>query len=142
MTRQSEKIRYASWNFIQDIIGFIFNYFLSFYDPGQDHIAETYVDQIQPDEPQLYLCKMELRNGSKDCQLSSISNFHQFLKVFLNKWEIKRNIFLILEEYDHLKRQPVETVQHFSARFNQVYHCNIPDIKSMQNKNKMLEMVE
>ena len=51
MTRQYEKIRYASWNFIQDIIGFIFNYFLSFYDPGQDHIIETDIDHIQPDEP-------------------------------------------------------------------------------------------
>jgi hypothetical protein len=52
MARQSVNIRYSSWNFIQDIIGFIFNYFFSFPDPGQDHIAETYIDHIQPDEPQ------------------------------------------------------------------------------------------
>ena len=52
MVRQSEKIRYSSWNFIQDIIGFIFNYFFSFPDPGQDHIAEIYDNHIQPDEPQ------------------------------------------------------------------------------------------
>jgi hypothetical protein len=52
MTKQSKKIRYASWNFIQDIIGFIFNYFLSFYDPSQDHIVEAHVDKIQPEEPQ------------------------------------------------------------------------------------------
>jgi hypothetical protein len=52
MTRQSEKIRYASWNFIQDVIGFIFNYFFPFCEPGQDHIAETHVDQIQLEEPQ------------------------------------------------------------------------------------------
>jgi hypothetical protein len=52
MTRQSEKIRYSSWNFIQDIIGFIFIYLSSFPDLGQDHTVETYVDHIQPDEPQ------------------------------------------------------------------------------------------
>jgi hypothetical protein len=52
MTRQSGKIKYSSWNFIQDIIGFIFNYFFSFPDPGQDHIAKTYDNHIQPDEPQ------------------------------------------------------------------------------------------
>ena len=52
MTRQSEKIRYASWNFIQDIIGFICNYFLSFCESGQDHVVETHVDQIHPEESQ------------------------------------------------------------------------------------------
>jgi hypothetical protein len=209
MTRQSEKIRYASWNFIQDIIGFIFNYFFSFYDPDQDHIAETYVDQIQPDEPQeikpsftvpvhtptpvnipdrykplvlppilhdfpanyykylprfdgeygnitaekhiqgfenfldlfeveendvcIRLFSLSLQDRAKEwfksLSAASISNFHQFVEVFLGKWEIKRNIFLILEEYDHLKRQPGETVQHFSARFNQVYNSMPADIK-------------
>ena len=36
---------------------------------------------------------------------------------------IMRNVFLILEEYDHLKRQLGEIVQQFSARFNKVYHA-------------------
>jgi hypothetical protein len=40
-----------------------------------------------------------------------------------------RNVFLILEEYDHLKRQPGETVQQFSARFNKVYHAMPVDIR-------------
>ena len=52
MTKPSEKIRYLSWNFIQDVIGFIFNYFFPFCEHGQDHIFETHVDQIQPEEPQ------------------------------------------------------------------------------------------
>ena len=38
------------------------------------------------------------------------------------------NIFLILEEYDYLKRKPGETVQQFSARFNKVYHAMPIDI--------------
>jgi hypothetical protein len=193
MTRQSEKIRYASWNFIQDIIGFIFNYFLSFCESGQDHIVETHVDQIQPEEPQeikpsftapvhtptpvnipdrykplilppilhdfpanyyKHLPRFDGEHGNitsekhiqgfenyldlfeveeddvcirifalslqgrakewfKSLSAASIPNLHQFVKIFLNKWEIKRNIFLILEEYDHLKRQPGETVQNF-----------------------------
>jgi hypothetical protein len=209
MTRQSGKIRYSSWNFIQDIIGFIFNYFFSFPDPGQDHTTETYVDHIQPDEPQnikpnftvlvhtptpvkipdrykplvlppilhdfpanyyKYLPRFDGEYGNitaekhiqgfehfldlfeveeddvcirifslslqgkakewfKKLSAASICDFNQFVKVFLNKWVIKRNIFLILEEYDHLKRQPGETVQHFSARFNQVYHSMPVDIK-------------
>jgi hypothetical protein len=209
MTRQSEKIRYASWNFIQDIIGFIFNYFFPFCEPGQDHIVETHVDQIQPEEPQeikpsftapvhtptpvnipdrykplilppilhdfpvnyykylprfdgeygnitaekhiqgfenfldlfeveeddvcIRLFSLSLQDRAKEwfksLSAASISNFHQFVEVFLGKWEIKRNIFLILEEYDHLKRHPGETVQHFSARFNQVYNSMPVDIR-------------
>jgi hypothetical protein len=52
MTKQSGKIRYSSSNCIQDIFGFICNYFLSYYDPGQEYIAEIHSDQFQPEEPQ------------------------------------------------------------------------------------------
>jgi len=65
----------------------------------------------------------------KNLSATRICDFNQFVKVFLIKWVIKRNIFLILEEYDHLKRHPGETLQHFSARFNQVYHSMPIDIK-------------
>ena len=52
MARQSINIRYSSWDFIKDRIVFIFNYLFSFHDPGQDHIVETNIDHIQPDELQ------------------------------------------------------------------------------------------
>jgi hypothetical protein len=39
------------------------------------------------------------------------------------------NVFLILEEYDHLKRKPGETVQQFSTRFNDVYHSIPMDVR-------------
>jgi hypothetical protein len=65
----------------------------------------------------------------KNFPAASIFRFNQFVKVFLNKWVIKRNVFLILEEYGHLKRQPGEIVKHFSTRFNQVYHSIFVDIK-------------
>jgi hypothetical protein len=51
------------------------------------------------------------------------------VKVFLDKWVIKTNPFHIFEEYNHLKRHPGETVQHFSARFNRVYYSMPDDIK-------------
>ena len=209
MTRQSEKIRYATWNFIQDIIGFIFNYLFPFPDPGQDHTTETYVDQVQPDEPQkikpsftvpvhtptpvkipnrykplvltsilhdfpanyykylprfdgecgkittekhiqgfenyldlfeveksdfsIRLFSLSLQSGAKkwykDLLAASISNLNQFMIFFLDQWVIKRNPFLILEEYNHLKIQPGETMQQFSARFNQVYNSMPANIR-------------
>jgi hypothetical protein len=53
----------------------------------------------------------KVKNWFKNLPDASINNFHQFVQVFLDRWVIMRNVFLILEEYDHLKRQPGETVQ-------------------------------
>ena len=61
---------------------------------------------------------------------ASIRNFHQFMQVFLDRWVIMGNVFLILEEYDHLKRKPWETVQQFSIIFNDVYHSIPMDVRS------------
>jgi hypothetical protein len=47
----------------------------------------------------------KVKNWFKNLPAASISNFHQFVKIFLDRWVIMRNVFLILEEYDHLKRQ-------------------------------------
>jgi len=51
----------------------------------------------------------------------SISDLQQFVETFLFKWVVKQNHFLIIEEYNQLKTLLRETIQQFSARFNQVY---------------------
>jgi hypothetical protein len=71
----------------------------------------------------------KVKNWFNNLPAASICNFHQFMQVFLDRWVIMRNFFLILEEYDHLKRQPGETVPQFSARFNKVYHAMPADIR-------------
>jgi hypothetical protein len=53
MIKQSRKIGYSSSNCIQDIVGFICNYFFSYYDPGQEYISEIHNDQFQDEEPQI-----------------------------------------------------------------------------------------
>jgi hypothetical protein len=75
----------------------------------------------------LYL-QSKAKKWYKYLSAASISYLNQFVKVFLDQWVIKRNPFLILEEYYHLKRHLGETVQQFSARFNQVYHSMLVDI--------------
>jgi hypothetical protein len=64
----------------------------------------------------------KVKNWFRNLLAASIRNFHQFMQVFLDRWVIMGNVFLILEEYDHLKRKHEETVQQFSTRFNEVYH--------------------
>jgi hypothetical protein len=71
----------------------------------------------------------KVKDWFKNLPAASIRNFHQFMQVFLDRWVIMGNVFLILEEYDHLKRKPGETIQQFSARFNKVYHAIPVDIR-------------
>jgi hypothetical protein len=71
----------------------------------------------------------KVKNWFRNLPAASIRNFHQFMQVFLDRWVIMGNVFLILEEYDHLKRKPGETVQQFSARFNEVYHSIPVDVR-------------
>jgi hypothetical protein len=248
MAKQPRKTRYSSSNCIQDIFGFICNYFLSYHDPGLEYIVEIQDDHFQPEEPQeikpqivdyvhahtpvhipdasvetlvrhkppalsptlakpLDGCKplssspvlakvpdryqpldlppilhdlpvnyinnlprFDGENGKitaekhiqnledfldlyevedddvcirmfalslggkvkdwfKNLPAASIRNFNQFMQVFLDRWVVMRNVFLLLEEYDHLKRNPGETIHQFSARFNKVYHAIPTDIR-------------
>jgi hypothetical protein len=71
----------------------------------------------------------KVKDWFKNLPAVSIRNFNQFMQVFLDRWMIRGNVFLILEEYEHLKRKPGETVHQFSARFNKVYHAIPADIR-------------
>jgi hypothetical protein len=71
----------------------------------------------------------KVKNWFRNLPAASIRNFHQFMQVFLDRWVIRGNVFLILEEYEHLKRKPGETVQQFSTRFNDVYHSIPVDVR-------------
>jgi hypothetical protein len=248
MAKQPRKTRYSSSNCIQDIVGFICSYFLSYHDPGPEYIVEIQDDHFQPEEPQeikpqivdyvhihtpvhipdasveslvrhkppalsptlakpldgckplasspvlakipdrykpldlppilhdlpvnyinnlprfdgenanitaekhiqnledfLDLYEVEdddvcirmfalslggkVKDWFKNLPAASIRNFQQFMQVFLDRWVVMRNVFLLLEEYDHLKRKPGETIHQFSARFNKVYHAIPTDIR-------------
>jgi hypothetical protein len=71
----------------------------------------------------------KVKDWFKNLPAASIRNFNQFMQVFLDRWVVMRNVFLLLEEYDHLKRKPGETIHQFSARFNKVYHAIPTDIR-------------
>ena len=55
-------------------------------------------------------------------QMAFCTILEQFLKIFLDRWIIKVNLLMIIEEYNQLKIHPDETVQQCSNRFNQIYH--------------------
>jgi hypothetical protein len=104
---------------------------------AEKHIQnlEHFIDLFEVEEDDVCIRMFSLslqgkvKNWFKNIPAPSISNFHQFTQFFLDRWVVKGNVFLILEEYDHLKRHLGETVLHFSARFNKVYHSMPNDIR-------------
>lgn len=63
----------------------------------------------------------EGRTWFKALPEASISDLQQCSMLFLDRWMIKLNLLMLIEEYSHLERHPDESVQQFSDRFNQVY---------------------
>jgi hypothetical protein len=104
---------------------------------AEKHIQrfEDFLDLYEVEDDDVYIRMFSLslqgkvKNWFKNLPAASIENFHQFMQVFLDRWVIMGNVFLILEEYDHLKRNPGETVQQFSTRFNKVYHSIPVDVR-------------
>ena len=78
---------------------------------------ESFLDLFDVDEEDVNIRLFSLSLQGKVKSLfktlpnASISDFQQFVKVFLDRWMIRKNPFLIIEEYNQLKRFPGETVQ-------------------------------
>jgi hypothetical protein len=78
---------------------------------------EDFLDlyEVEDDDVNIRMFSLSLGGKVKDwfknLLVASIINFHQFMQVFLDRWVVRGNFFLILEEYEHLKRKPGETVQ-------------------------------
>jgi hypothetical protein len=96
---------------------------------------EDFLDLYEVEDDDVYIRMFALSLGGKvkdwfkNLPVPSIRNFQQFMQVFLDRWVIRGNVFLILEEYEHLKIKPGETIHQFSARFNQAYHAIPADIR-------------
>ena len=104
---------------------------------AEKHIQslEDFLDLFEVEEDDVCIRMFALSLGGKvkdwfkNLLAARIIYFNQFMQVFLDRWVVMRNVFLLLEEYDHLKRKPGETVQQFSARFNEVYHSIPMDVR-------------
>ena len=63
----------------------------------------------------------EVKKWFMSLNAGSIHNFNQFQDLFLRKWEIKKNSLQLLTQYNNLKRNPMELVHEFYARFMKSY---------------------
>jgi len=96
---------------------------------------ESFLDIFEVDEEDVsirlfaFSLQAKVKSWFKTLPDASISDFRQFVKFFLDRWMIGHNFFLIEEVYNQLKRLPGETIQQFSARFNQVYYSMPVEIR-------------
>ena len=104
---------------------------------AEQHVqnVETFLDLFEVDDEDVSIrlfalsLKGQVKSWFKALPYASITDFQQFVKIFLDRWMIGQNFLLIIEEYNQLKRMPGETVQQFYARFNQVYYSMPVDIR-------------
>ena len=52
-----------------------------------------------------------------------IANLEAFHRLFIIRWEKKKNPLHIFPEYEHIKRGPNEPVQDYCTRFNNIYNA-------------------
>lgn len=71
----------------------------------------------------------EVKKWFRTLPTDSIVYLQQFHQSFLTRWEVKKNPFQILTEYDSLRRAPGERVQYYCTRFNNVYNCILATIQ-------------
>lgn len=77
-----------------------------------EDLLELY--EIEEDDVCIRMFALSLQGNVKSwlkgLPVASIFSFHQFSQVFLDRWAAPKNAFLILKEYQNLRRQPGETV--------------------------------
>ena len=74
----------------------------------------------------------EVKKWFKGFPPNSINDLPSLLQTFINKWEVRSNPLQILAKYKNLKRNPRESVQDYSTRFNSVYNSLPPHTKPPQ----------
>lgn len=78
--------------------------------------VETFLDLFEIDEEDVSIrlfalsLRGKVKSWFKALPDASITDLQQFIKVFLDRWRIRHNIFLMVEEYNQLKRLLGETI--------------------------------
>jgi hypothetical protein len=74
----------------------------------------------------------KVKKWFKALRLALINDLVAFHRIFLDRWEVKKNPLQILLEYENIKRNQGETVQDYYTRFNNLYNAISVDIKPPQ----------
>jgi hypothetical protein len=74
----------------------------------------------------------DVKKWYKGLHATSVLELTAFQRIFLDRWEVKKNPLQILSEYKNIRRNQGETVQDYYTRFNNLYNAIPTDIKPPQ----------
>jgi hypothetical protein len=74
----------------------------------------------------------DVKKWFKALPAASIPDLVAFQRSFLDRWEVKKNPFQILSEYETIRRNQGESVQDYCTHFNNLYNAIPAEIKPPQ----------
>lgn len=80
----------------------------------------------------------EVRKWFRALQVRSINTLQELQTLFLDRWEMKKDLLQITSEYTNIKHNPSESVQDYIIRFNAVYNA-IPNDLRPSKKSALLK---
>ena len=84
------------------------------------------LNEIDEEDVQMILFAQTLtgdvKKWFKGFPVSHIADLPAFHRLFINRWERKKNPLQILSEYENIRRAPNESVKDYCTRFNNI--CN------------------
>ena len=75
----------------------------------------------------------DVKKRFKACPANHIEELANFHRLFIDRWERKKNPLQILSEYDNIRKAPNELVQDYCTRFNNIYNAIPANIKPPPN---------
>jgi hypothetical protein len=74
----------------------------------------------------------DIKKWYKGLHAASVLDLTAFQRIFLDRWEVKKNPLQILSEYENIRRNQGEIVQYYCTRFNNLYNAIPAEIKPPQ----------
>ena len=71
----------------------------------------------------------DVKKWFKALPANHIADLAFFHRLFIDRWERKKNPLQILLEYDNIRRYPNESVQDYCTRFNSIYNAIPANLK-------------
>jgi len=71
----------------------------------------------------------DVKKWFKGLPANHIVDLVAFHRLFIDRWERKKNPLQILSEYENIRRAPNESIQDYCTRFNSIYNAIPANIK-------------
>ena len=71
----------------------------------------------------------DVKKWFKGLPTNHVADLDAFHRLFIDRWEIKKNHLQILSKYNNIRRAPNESIQDYCTRFNIIYNAIIANIK-------------